>query len=56
VGANHPLERQALGDDGSDAAFCEQPEQQGKVLPEPLGVPLLEGVDGVVEGGPPAVG
>ena len=29
VGANDPLERQALSDDGSDAAFCEQPEQQG---------------------------
>jgi hypothetical protein len=55
VGANDLLKRQAFGDDGSNAAFGEQPEQQGEILTEPLAVLFLEGVYGV-EGGPLAVG
>ena len=38
VGANDFLKRQAFSDDGLDAAFGEQPEQQGEILSKSLGV------------------
>jgi hypothetical protein len=50
VGTNDFLKRQAFGDDGLDVPFGEQPEQQGEILSEPLGVLSLESINGI-EGG-----
>jgi hypothetical protein len=53
--ANDFLKRQACSDDGLDAAFGEQPEQQGEILSKPLRVLSLESINGI-EGGSLSVG